>query len=371
MIRNIIFDWSGTLVDDLPAVWAATNHVLSQAGRPEMTLDQFRAEFCLPFARFYERHTPHVPMAQLEEWFHGRFREVQDEVAPLPHARAFLEFCRGRGVRTFVLSTVHHEHYTAQSARAGFDALLDRPYVGILDKREKIHGLIEENGLAPGETIFIGDMEHDIETARHGGIGSCAVLTGYNRYEQLRAAGPDLIVEHLGELREVLERNGMALAPREIPGGRVLNQHPVVTVGALIFNAAGEVLMIRTDKWSNLWGIPGGKTEYGETSEAALRREIQEETGLGIDDIRFVLIQDCIRSREFHREAHFVLLNYTCRCMGGTEVRLNDEAIEFRWVTPTEALRMRLNEPTRVLLKTVLAPDEKEVAEPGRVPTAH
>ena len=129
VIRNIIFDWSGTLVDDLPAVWAATNHVLSQAGRPEMTLDQFRAEFCLPFARFYERHTPHVPMAQLEEWFHDRFRQVQDSVGPLPHAREFLEFCRERKVQTFVLSTVHHEHYTAQSARAGFDALLDRPPV--------------------------------------------------------------------------------------------------------------------------------------------------------------------------------------------------------------------------------------------------
>ena len=32
MIRNMIFDWSGTLVDDLPAVWSATNHVLTPAG---------------------------------------------------------------------------------------------------------------------------------------------------------------------------------------------------------------------------------------------------------------------------------------------------------------------------------------------------
>ena len=31
MIRNIIFDWSGTLVDDLPAVWKATNYVLTRA----------------------------------------------------------------------------------------------------------------------------------------------------------------------------------------------------------------------------------------------------------------------------------------------------------------------------------------------------
>jgi len=217
VIRNILFDWSGTLVDDLPAVWAATNHVLLRAGFPELTLERFRAEFCLPFARFYERYTPAIPMAQLEEWFHGRFREVQESVVPLPHAREFLEFCRTRGVRTFVLSTVHREHFAVQSARTGFAVFFDRPYVGVWDKRNKIHHILTENHLAPGETMFIGDMQHDIETARHGGIGSCAVLTGYNRLEQLHAAGPDVIVEHLGELRELLERTSMELRVDSTP----------------------------------------------------------------------------------------------------------------------------------------------------------
>ena len=67
MIRNVILDWSGTLVDDLPAVWEATNHCLRQAGKPGMTLADFRAEFCLPFTRFYQKHLPAVPIAQLEE----------------------------------------------------------------------------------------------------------------------------------------------------------------------------------------------------------------------------------------------------------------------------------------------------------------
>jgi phosphoglycolate phosphatase len=355
VIRNIIFDWSGTLVDDLPAVWEATNHVFSQAGIPEMTLERFRAEFCLPFSRFYERYTPHVPMAQLEEWFHGRFRQAQASVRPLPHAREFLEFCRERRLQTFVLSTVHHEHFAVQSERTGFAAFLDRPYVEIWDKRKKIHELLAENRLAPGETIFIGDMEHDIETARHGGIGSCAVLTGYNSYEQLRAAGPDLVVEHLGELREVLERNVMEWRPGNGAARAVVDARPVVTVGALIFDDRSRVLMVRTHKWSNLWGIPGGKTRFGESSEAALRREIKEETDLGIEDIRFVLVQDCIHSREFYRDAHFVLLNYTCRCAGPSEVRLNEEALEFRWAPLEEALKMRLNEPTRILLEAVMA----------------
>src|SRR5438445_608318 len=96
VIRNVIFDWSGTLVDDLPAVWKATNYVLAQAERAEMSLEQFRAEFCLPFTIFYDRHVPHVPLPQLETWFLSQFRQVQDSVCELPHAREFLEFCRAR-----------------------------------------------------------------------------------------------------------------------------------------------------------------------------------------------------------------------------------------------------------------------------------
>jgi len=352
VIRNIIFDWSGTLVDDLPAVWKATNVVLVQAGRPEMSLEEFRAEFSLPFTNFYNRHTPHVPLPQLEDWFHSHYREIQDSVSELPYARDFLEFCRAREIRTFVLSTILQDHFLVQSRVTGFDAFLGRAYTDVLDKRKKIHDILAENQLMLDETLFIGDMQHDIETARHGGIHSCAVLTGYNTLEQLREMKPDIIVEHLGELRRVLEQNNFSLVRR---AARTDEFHPPeATVGALIFNDAGKVLMIHTHKWSDLWGIPGGKIKWGEPSLDALRREIQEETGLEVTDIEFVLVQDCIHSKEFYRDAHFVLLNYTCRCAGKPVVKLNDEAREFRWVTTAQALKMSLNTPTRILLEAVI-----------------
>ncbi len=355
MIRNIIFDWSGTLVDDLPAVWEATNHVLAQAGRPEMTLADFRAEFSLPFTGFYEKHTPHIPLPQLEVWFHSRFRAVQASVAALPHAREFLEFCRQHRIRTFLLSTVADEHFVLQAKVTGFAEFLDQPYTGVWDKRKKIHEILADNKLRAEETLFIGDMEHDIETAKYGGTQSCAVLTGYNTLNQLRRAQPDLIVEHLGELREILARNDRHL--NSSPSNSATALSPVVTVGGLIFNATGQVLLVRTHKWSNLWGIPGGKVKGGEPALDALRRELKEETNLAVTDIQFVLLQDCIHSKEFYRDAHFVLLNYTCRCGGESEVKLNDEAQEYRWVEPAEAIKLSINEPTRKLLEAVMKPN--------------
>lgn len=356
MIRNIIFDWSGTLVDDLPAVLKASNFVLTQAGKAEMTLEQFRVEFSLPFRKFYDRHTPHVPIEKLEHWFHSSFRQAQGSVVELPHARNFLQFCRAKKFRTFLLSTIHADHFAVQCRVNGFDVYLDRPYTDVWDKRKKIHYILAENNLNPEETLFIGDTEHDIETAQRGGIHSCAVLTGYNTLPQLRAAKPDLIVEHLGELRRVLEENDLNLKPV----AKIEAEHPpLATVGALIFNSQNEVLLIRTHKWSNKWGIPGGKIKWGETSEAALRREIREETGLKVTDIEFVLVQDCIHSKEFYRDAHFVLLNYTCRNVGkNPRVKLNDEGQGFCWLTMTAAKNLKLNKPTKILLAAVQSMSE-------------
>ena len=369
MIRNIIFDWSGTLVDDLPAVWKATNYVLSRAQRAEMSLEQFRAEFYLPFKAFYDRHTPHVPLPQLETWYHRRFKQVQDSVRELPRAREFLEFCRARRLRTFVLSSVHRDHFAAQSAATGFGKYLDKPYVGVRDKRKNIRAILKENHLRPEETLFVGDMEHDIETARHGGIHSCAVLTGYNTLDQLRLAEPDLIVEHLGELRRILEQKGFDAGKTELvrsPGSGAARRVPIATVGALIFDASGRILMVRTHKWSNLWGIPGGKVKWGEPAVKALRREIKEETNLDITDIEFVLAQDCIGSKEFYREAHFILLNYTCRCAGVPRVKLNEEARAFRWVAPGQALKLPVNQPTRRLLRAVAGRDQGRKRKKGK-----
>src|SRR6202000_1174905 len=91
----------------------------------------------------------------------------------------------------------------------------------------------------------------------------------------------------------------------------VSTQPPIPTVGAMIYNSQGQVLMIQTHKWSHKWGIPGGKIKLNEKSEDALRREVLEETGLDLKDIRFELVQDCIEPQEFYKKAHFLLLNYT------------------------------------------------------------
>jgi phosphoglycolate phosphatase len=204
-IRNVILDWSGTLVNDLPPVFETTNHVLATFGLPAMNLDEFRREFCLPIRKFYERRLPDVPQAKLEEVFLTRYHQVQDEITLLPHTRDFLEFCRDNGFGVFIASTVDSHTYERQAMRFGLTGFITKPYIGIEDKTQKIHHILDENRLAPEATLFVGDMEHDIEAGKHGGIHTCAVLTGYNHVEKLRAMQPDVVCEHLGELQQWIQ----------------------------------------------------------------------------------------------------------------------------------------------------------------------
>jgi phosphoglycolate phosphatase len=205
MLRNLLLDWSGTLVDDMPPVIGATNFVLEKYGRPPLTRDEFRQKFRLPFTEFYEEYLPDVPLPELDAAFHGHFVTIQDDVTPLPGLYDFLEFCRASGRRLFLLSSMKREHFEVQSEKLGLAHYFEHPYVGVLDKRAKIGEILEKHGLARDETAFVGDMIHDVETARHGGVMSIAVLTGYDSIEKLTPSKPDVVVTSLDALRRLLQ----------------------------------------------------------------------------------------------------------------------------------------------------------------------
>lgn len=214
MFRNLIFDWSGTLVDDMGPVIEATNAVLSRYGQPELDREQFRRRFRLPYPEFYEELLPGVPLTELEQCFRVAFDAAESPVTELPHAREKLAWCARHGIRMFVLSSMDAVAFTRQLHQFGWEGFFEATYAGVLDKRDQIHRLLESHGLVAAETAFIGDMTHDIETARHGGILSIAVLTGYQHAEQIAVARPDLTVPDLRVLRELLGRGNFMSAGR-------------------------------------------------------------------------------------------------------------------------------------------------------------
>ena len=109
-----------------------------------------------------------------------------------------------------------------------------------------------------------------------------------------------------------------------------MNKYPEPTVSAVIFNTDGKILLCKSHKWENKYVIPGGHIELGEKMEEALKREIMEETGLSIYDLKLISLKESIYSGTFQEKKHFIFIDYTCKT-DSSSISLNDEAEEYEW----------------------------------------
>ncbi|MDX2080402.1 MAG: HAD hydrolase-like protein [Terrimicrobiaceae bacterium] len=205
MIRNVLLDWSGTLADDLSAVLRATNLIFREYGRGEMTREEFRRHFRLPFSGFYAEFLPEATTEGLESLYERFFAGLQLDIPLLPGAREFLEFLQATNRRMFLLSSIKAAHFEHQAVNLGVRGFFEHAYVEVMDKREKIREILQVHGLDPAETMFVGDMIHDIETARHGGVLDVAVATGFDPVEKLIPSRPSILAVDLFALRRLVE----------------------------------------------------------------------------------------------------------------------------------------------------------------------
>lgn len=126
--------------------------------------------------------------------------------------------------------------------------------------------------------------------------------------------------------------------------------YPEATVGALIINSNGEILLAKSSKWNNRFTVPGGHIELGERAEDAIRREVMEETGLEVDSVELLLVQQAIYPADYQKHQHFIFLDYVCLAKN-TQVKLDERELqEFVWAKPEEALKLNLEEYTRNLI---------------------
>ncbi|MEK7142770.1 MAG: NUDIX domain-containing protein [Patescibacteria group bacterium] len=117
-----------------------------------------------------------------------------------------------------------------------------------------------------------------------------------------------------------------------------------VVGSAIIENNKGEILLVRSPKWSNKWTMPGGHIEPDETISKALEREAEEETGLKLKPIKIIAFGELINSKDFHRPAHFIYFDLLCKAKTENVKIDNKEVKDFKWVKPENALKMDLAE---------------------------
>ena len=204
MIRHIIWDWNGTLLDDTLACVNAINTLLSRRGLAGIDMVRYREVFGFPVADFYRRIS--FPLER-EDWdslareFHSLFL-AEPSVRLHDDARETLERLRRRGLAQSVLSA---------SEQGILDRLIEgfgiRAYFAEVFGVDNCHGvskmalgvaLLRKIGLPPGQVLLVGDTLHDAEVARVLGVRCVLVAQGHQSAARLAQAG----VPVYGSLRE-------------------------------------------------------------------------------------------------------------------------------------------------------------------------
>ncbi len=190
----IVWDWNGTLLDDLDAAVSALNRMLADRGCAPTTRDYYRAHFGFPVRPFYAELG-----VDLERWdwdrictdFHRFFMEAGTQRIR-DGARTALERARAAGFRQGIVSAHRQDWLRRDVAAAGIDGYFD--FVAGTDnldgasKLERARQLFAESR-SDTPRIFIGDTLHDAEVAADVG-GQCVLVScGHQTRERLARAG--------------------------------------------------------------------------------------------------------------------------------------------------------------------------------------
>ncbi|TFG35964.1 MAG: HAD family hydrolase [Parcubacteria group bacterium] len=206
MIRNIIFDWSGVIVDDLVAVHKTTMLLFKEMGVKEISLAEFKKEWEQPYMLFYNKYNIQIRREEEQAMFRSLYKSVSSECPSKPYSsvKDTLERFKKSGVNMIVVSSSLVENIEEEIERFGLQGLFNEINGDIHDKAEIIHETIERNNFNPEETIFIGDTTHEVEAGRKANALTATVTWGYQGEDKLKSSNPDFIIHDLKELESVV-----------------------------------------------------------------------------------------------------------------------------------------------------------------------
>ena len=217
----IIWDWNGTLLDDVDAAVHALNHMLADRGLPLTTREFYRAHFGFPARNFYSQ----LGMDPDDDWdricvdFHRYIAEAPQAIrAAAPSA---LALARDLGLGQSILSALREDILRRNVSSAGIAQFFDEIYgVDNLDGASKLSrghelvALLRSSGTLPPSRplYFVGDTLHDAEVAAAMDAAAVLVDGGHQTAERLASSGlvvvPSLThaVRHIASTAEHTEK---------------------------------------------------------------------------------------------------------------------------------------------------------------------
>ena len=204
MIKTILFDLDGTLLNTIDDLADAGNWVCAQHGWPTFTVEQFKHMVGNGIPKLIERfspesaRTPDQLAATLAEFTARYDAHKEDKTAPYPGIPELLDALKAEGIQTAVFSNKADplcgkiiEHYFG----AGSFSIVrgNRPGVPTKPDPTGVYTLMKDLGADTSSTLFVGDSDVDILTGHNAGLPAMGALWGFRGRAELTAAGADAL----------------------------------------------------------------------------------------------------------------------------------------------------------------------------------
>lgn len=219
MYRAVIFDLDGTLLDTLEDLATAVNTALTAFGLPSRTLDEVRSFVGDGVAKLIERAVPvgcdsetiAAVLAHFKVFYADHCR---DKTAPYEGIMTLLDDLRRMGIRTGIVSNKFDgavkslsDHYFGERIEV---AVGERESEGIRKKPapDTLLMAMTVSGVSPAETLYVGDSDTDILTARAADVACVSVTWGFRGREFLLSHGATTLIDSPDELKSILQPKG-------------------------------------------------------------------------------------------------------------------------------------------------------------------
>ena len=208
-IKAIIWDWNGTLLDDVSISMEAMNRMLAKRKYPLLDVEKYKSIFTFPVQEYYK--LAGVDFAQ-DDWdtvameFIANYRAGVVEAGLHKGVSAILDKLNRSGYRQYILSAMQQQFLEETVKAAGiincFHSVvgLNNHYAATKEENAKI--LVRSSGYKPDEICMIGDTIHDFDVAGSVGVECILVANGHQSKDRLLTTGCTVVdnLEKLGKL---------------------------------------------------------------------------------------------------------------------------------------------------------------------------
>ncbi|MCX6273255.1 MAG: HAD family hydrolase [Bacteroidetes bacterium] len=211
-IKTIIWDWNGTLLDDMDICVDSINVLLEKRGLPLMDLVTYRRLFTFPVIEYYETigfDFNAEPYDKVAFEFIDIYLERLKEADLFGDVKPTLDFFKKKQIKQAVLSAMEHENLLKSISSKGIEG-----YFSVIQGTEDhfAHGkvyqaekIMKTLGVNPQQTLFVGDTLHDQEVARVTGCHCILTSAGHQSEERLNSGGCR-VINGIGELTALFNR---------------------------------------------------------------------------------------------------------------------------------------------------------------------